>query len=87
MTEGEVVIQLVKPDASQEASLENDGSLEMLMVKEDAVEAVLQALDRGASVGVRVRSCAVRAHGARPDPKLPPSVTVQALQHKSITSM
>lgn len=49
MTEGEVV-QRDRDEASQEASSERDRSLEMLMVKEDVVEAVLQALERGTSV-------------------------------------
>ncbi len=38
------------------ASSEEDRSLEMLMVKEDVVEAVLQALDRGTSVLAVARS-------------------------------
>lgn len=43
-------VQLNADEASQEASSEKDRSLEMLMVKEDVVEAVLQALERGTSV-------------------------------------
>ncbi len=56
MTEGEVVqqdqlLQLqFQQQASQRASSEKDRSPEMPMVKEDVVEAVLQALGRGTSV-------------------------------------
>ncbi|MGI8546686.1 MAG: IS21 family transposase [Gemmatimonadaceae bacterium] len=55
LTEGEVV-QLVRQKVAEEASSEKDRSLEMPMVKEDVVEAVLQALDRGTSVLAVARS-------------------------------
>jgi len=52
MTEGELIQRDEQywEAASLEASSEKDRSPEMLMVKEDVVEAVLQALDRGTSV-------------------------------------
>lgn len=63
MTEGEVVQQnqLVQQEASERASSEKDRSPEMPMVKEDVVEAVLQALGRGTSV-----LAVARSHGLDP---------------------